>query len=170
MIGMPKKDAHLAYIYASEPRTRFMELWLCEIYERMKVYKLFSRTKISKLFFRQRWKECKNWDYFGNSIIPSLIQELPSKDITVVDREKVGIFPEYRSSLYTSDIAPEELYRKFYFSDSSDFNIDAVIAHNKGVIMLHNSWTPEEFKRMSEQEFLRTRVPLAQMLQHILYS
>ena len=41
--------------------------------------------------------------------------------------------------------------------------------HNcKGILMLHNSWTPLKYKKMSEEEFLHQDIMLAHLLRRIL--
>ncbi len=58
-----------------------------------------------------------------------------------------------------------KIYKNFYFyNDYSDF----ALKDNGGIILLHNSWTPKEFKLMSKEEFLKINNTLANILQKIL--
>lgn len=154
MIGIPKTDAHLAFISTDSPKTIFMALWLKEIYKRVKIYNFLSRHKLLRKCRRKKWKQCENWDYFGNAIIPRLIQSLPEQEITVIDRDKVGAFPEYSNILVSTDnIDKAKLYERFWFERHEDFDADDVIKHNSGIIMLHNSWTPTRIKSLNEKAF-----------------
>lgn len=168
MIGIPKKDAHLAFISANYKKQKFISLWLDEIYKRVAIYKILSYSKLLKKCFKNKWKQCENWDYFGNAIISRLIQSLPESEITIIDRDSIGAFPEHLSYLNIVNIEKIKLYRDFYFDNHSDFTVDNILEHNKGIIMLHNSWTPTEFKSLSEKDFLKTNTLLAQLLKKLL--
>lgn len=168
MIGIPNKDAHLAFISASASHQKFISLWLGEIYKRVKIYKILSCSKLLQKCLKKQWKCCANWDYFGNAIISPLIQSLPSSEINIIDRDTIGAFPEHLSKLNKNNIEKEKLYRDFYFRPSSDFNADDVLENNNGIILLHNSWTPAKFKNLSAEDFLQTNIPLAQILRKLL--
>ena len=40
--------------------------------------------------------------------------------------------------------------------------------NTKGIIMLHNSWTPDIYKKMSEEEFLKTDNTLSNLFKELL--
>jgi len=52
----------------------------------------------------------------------------------------------------------------FYFSPG---NPKKIIDNNHGIILLHNSWTPNKYKKMSEEEFLKQDILLAHLLRKI---
>lgn len=56
-------------------------------------------------------------------------------------------------------------YQSFYFEN--DF-CDEVMRDTKGIILLHNSWTPQDFLTMSEKEFLAQNNTLSNVLKKIL--
>lgn len=74
----------------------------------------------------------------------------------------MNAFPEFKWA--GSEANPRASYQVFYFQENG---LD-VLADNSGLILLHNSWTPEPYKRMSEDEFLRQDVSLAQLFKQVL--
>ena len=56
-------------------------------------------------------------------------------------------------------------YQLFYFSKKKPLKI---INSVKGIILLHNSWTPLKYKTMTEQEFLREDILLSKLLKKLL--
>jgi hypothetical protein len=56
-------------------------------------------------------------------------------------------------------------YKMFYFSPG---NPNKIIDNSQGIIMLHNTWTPYKYKKMSEEEFLKQNILLAHLLRKIL--
>lgn len=95
-----------------------------------------------------------------------LLRSLHEREITIIDRDLVGAFPEHLFGRNINNIEKIELYRDFYFNSRLGFMVDEILERNKGIIMLHNSWTPEEFKFLSEKDFLETKVLLAQLLKN----
>ena len=52
-------------------------------------------------------------------------------------------------------------YINFYFeNDLSEY----ILKDNCGIICLHNSWTPDKYKKMTEKEFLKTNKTLSSIL------
>ena len=56
-------------------------------------------------------------------------------------------------------------YRKYWFEPGG---IDDVLSRCAGLLMLHNSFTPERIRAMSAEEFLVTDTRLARLLRHLL--
>ena len=60
----------------------------------------------------------------------------------------------------------EEKHWKFWFDDSID--IKEVFRPNQIVIGLHNSWTPEWYKELSEKDVLENKSLLSRTLKCLL--
>ena len=58
-----------------------------------------------------------------------------------------------------------ENYQNFYFEN--DYSQD-VIKNTKGIILLHNSWTPQPFLQMNKEEFLNRNNTLSNVLKKVL--
>ena len=58
-----------------------------------------------------------------------------------------------------------DAYQKYWFEPGE---VDDVLARTAGLIMLHNSFTPERFRAMSAEEFIATDTRLARLLRCLL--
>ena len=60
---------------------------------------------------------------------------------------------------------PVKRYKQFYFTnDYSEY----VLNNTKGLLLLHNSWTPKKFRQMTKEEFLTQNNTLAKIFKTIL--
>ena len=56
-------------------------------------------------------------------------------------------------------------YQKFYFSKGK---AEKLLNFSKGIILLHNSWTPIKYKNMSEEKFLHLDIMISEFFRLIL--
>ena len=100
----------------------------------------------------------------GNGIIDNLVYNISGKQFFHIDSNKANVFPEF-NYFKNDSIHPIQKYKLFYFE-----NIDPqiILNYTKGLIFLHNSWTPLEYKNMSEKEFLKHDILLSKLLSHLL--
>jgi hypothetical protein len=99
--------------------------------------------------------ELENWDYLGNKVVNSNLTR--NQNFFMIDRDAIQALPENR---YCKDIPSlEERYRKFYFDNT--ISAQTVLDNNQGILCLHNSWTPEKYRQMSINEFLKQDITLA---------
>ncbi len=158
---------HICFINANK-NSIILDKWLKNIKRRVKLYKkAFKYGKLSKyylkIFKNKFYKKLTNWSYLGNDIINPIISRIDDLKIySPIDRNDLGCMPELLiGSKYNSAV---KNYREFYFnSDNSDF----VFAVNKGVILLHNSWTPDNYKKMTKHQFLNSKTTLANIFNKI---
>lgn len=116
---------------------------------------------VEKFLHTELFLRMKRWNYFGNDILRKLL--VNKKNFFSIDRIKIKALPE---EIYKDKINnPEENYRNFYFRN--DYSKD-VLNNTKGIILLHNSWTPEKYKKMSKEEFLNQNTTLSNILKTIL--
>ena len=102
----------------------------------------------------------------GNRILKRLLKTKNKAVFNKINSDEILCFPEikYKLSNNINTSAPEN-YANFYFkNDYSDF----ALQENKGVILLHNSWTPEKYREMTKEEFLAANNTLANILRKIL--
>ena len=60
---------------------------------------------------------------------------------------------------------PGEDYFHFYFDDESHIELEETISRIKfGVVLLHNSWTPEAYKKASRETILQDQKLLSRLL------
>ena len=147
--GVPdRKAVHLAAIY-SKPHARNMKLWIEYIRDRVQKSKS-SRKKI--------------WDYLGNSFIDVYLKAFPNEikmtDCTEVMPERC-MMQEYMMRGYSYPTI--QCYGDFYFFQKLHLSdIDS------SMLLLHNSWTPPVFKKMSREDFMRCNCTLANILREAL--
>lgn len=99
------------------------------------------------------------WAYLGNSFVNPYCK-LHIDDIGIWDVYDEKCMPE----LKIAGVTHQEKYREFYFKSRHKLkDIDT-----KSLIMLHNSWTPVEYKSLSEEEFMKTGCTLANILTEVL--
>jgi hypothetical protein len=85
--------------------------------------------------------------------------------LIMLDRLKYGFIPEI--FYFTSkSMMSEEKYLKFWFDNSID--LKDVFKPNQLVIGLHNSWTPQWYKELSEKEVLENGSLLSRTLKCLL--
>ena len=166
MFGNPKEknEINIGFIYAKKS-SKIIKEWALEIPNRVKKLRNIQRLKlIFKLFNKEEYKETKHWGYVGNKILDSLIKDASNDDFFVFDKYNLNIFLE---NDIVEQKSPEKRYVDFYFKD---YNYSYSLKSNKGVICLHNSWTPEKIKYMNEKEFLNSNITLSNLLKEVLYK
>ena len=90
------------------------------------------------------------------------------EEFCVIDREETLCFPELDKQNFDSSADEMNAYRRFWFTNGNDEQKWETLKKNKGVIMLHNSWTPEKYKKMPAEEFLNSDCFLAKYLRYLL--
>ena len=124
--GYPAQSSvHLAWISA-EKHAKLLQHWVSQ-----------CAKKINSL--TQADMEAPNfWSYLGNSITNPYIQSHPN-EIEIKDAIKAGCTPE----LKISSPSPLQAYIDFYFKKS--LHLQDI---NSPVLLLHNSWTPPEYRTL----------------------
>ena len=85
--------------------------------------------------------------------------------LAMLDRLEYGFVSE---ALYFTSrrMTPEEKYWKFWFDNHIDIN--KVFRSNQMVIGLHNSWTHQWYKELSQKDVLENEALLSRTLKHLL--
>ena len=68
----------------------------------------------------------------------------------------------YKNPLNLSD---RQRYIEFYFKKR---NPEIILNNSKEIILLHNSWTPIEYKKMKEKEFLKQDILMSFLIKKVL--
>ena len=125
------------------PGATLMRLWLD--YIREKIWNLTPETQIT-------------WDFLGNKFVNPYLGKY---------REEVNIFdvnptlPEQK--LYAQLGNSIKAYVEFYFNQNLH-----LAAMNTDLLLLHNSWTPADFKKFSPQEVLNCDCTMSNILMEAL--
>lgn len=150
--GQPASfSIHLAVLYCKKPNNPILSGWRIEAQKRLK-----------------NIPEKYDWSYFGNAIINPLLKADNHKNSFIVDREMSANILEM--VVFNND--PHQAitnYKNFYFSENLGFNKNVLSLAKFGVISLHNSWTPPQYRAIKDKkEFLTLSVPIAGMLDYVL--
>lgn len=165
LFGPSTGGQNIGFIYAKKNST-ILAAWLRGIIQNVRSYK---RLLCTKKYFGHEFLNTNNlrisypWNYLGNSIIDPLVKHASGREYRRVDRDRLYVMPEL---LYNKDFKTSgEMYQHYYFEKGSP---DDLLEKSGGIIMLHNSWTPPEFKRMSAEQFLQQDILLSKLLATLL--
>lgn len=162
MFGSSKKDIYYTgFIYASNNST-ILKIWLDGIIELIRIYKhnLFLLHIFPINYFYNSFKQLLTWNYLSNGIINEIIKNTSKKSFKLIERDEAYALPD----MFLPK-EPYENYRDFYFTSRDP---EPVLKNCKGVLLLHNSWTMNNYKQMSEKEFLQQDLMLAKLLSRLL--
>ena len=167
MIGRPKTDGVIygAFIYAAKPNTDFIKDWYAELPGRIRKYRLLVKYPILRKIYKKQWRAAENWDYCVNAIIDDLGKRYHEPAFVCLDRDDIHALPEYESIMAKQISEKDMLYREFWFKNG---DVQDILKNTGGIILLHNSWTPPEYRKMDKQTFLSQPILLAKLLQKVL--
>lgn len=165
MIGTDA-GVHGAFIYAASPKANLISTWLEEIISHVAKYRKWAGSWLWKHLCRKEYKRVMRWDYFLNAIINPLLHKYSEAELYVIDRDIIGAFPELKFANAKDAVSA---YKDFYFNPNFKMSPDDIKkVANGGIILLHNSWTPEFYKKMSREEFLAQDIVMARLLAALL--
>ena len=145
--GQPNsKGFHVAVIKNDNPSNPVAQAWFSEVKKRIE-------NKPSTI----------TWAYMANEPLSQIFKnEKYYSDYLILDRSDFGNVQE---SIYLKG-DPIFCYLNFWFNEKLNFNVGDVISENHlGVISLHNSWTPKDYKLKSDiSEFYNENLLLSKVL------
>ncbi|WP_086239066.1 glycosyltransferase family 32 protein [Campylobacter devanensis] len=146
---------HIA-VLSSIKNSMIASHWMKECQSRINKYKeLKEKGALTK--------DLEVYYYLGNGPINDLLNQVDSSKAVTLDRLKIFAVPECNFYPKLDGISA---YKHFYFKEN---NVKYLVDHCK-IILLHNSWTPLEFKNMSKNDFLQTNCTLSNILRYALYK
>lgn len=150
-----------AYIHAARPEAKLISEWYRQLLPRIERSRQMNASRLRWWLDRRTRKAVCRWGYFENDILDPLTARLALPDYAGIDKDEVGAFPEETLLADGAAQSPFDAYVRYWFSPG---DADAALKDCAGLIMLHNSWTPEAFRKMSAKEFLSTDTRLANLL------
>lgn len=150
--GRPNTNAiHLAVLYCAKPNNPILTEWR----------KTAQKRLINK-------PDQYPWHYFGNGIINPLFNKSEYKDsFYIIDRTQSGNILE--SVAFPNSQDPIADYKKFYFDEKFEFQHNILEKVTCGVVSLHNSWSPQEYKNLYDKDiFFSKSAPIVKLLSYVL--
>ena len=158
-----RKIQYIAFIYSIKNSTLLNE-WLNQIIINVKTYKSILYNKNNTINWKKSFEKVRSNFFLGYSIIDTLLKNITDKKYFRLDAKRMNIFPE-RTLFNNNNTNYEHLYVEFYFKKREP---QIILKNNVSLILLHNSWTPLKYKRMSEYEFLKQDILLSKLLSKLL--
>jgi len=162
-----RQDGHLvhyaAYINAAKPEAKFLVDWHRALVPRVAKAERFRSNWFLRTFRRQEWKLIRRWNYCVNAIIDPMADTADPKDYAWIDKNVLFAVPE--EELMSTGLNAVEAYQKYWFEPGGT---DDVMNRCAGIIMLHNSFTPDRIRAMSADAFLKTDTRLAALLKRLI--
>ena len=159
-------DGHLvhyaAFINAVKPQCRFLCDWHRELLPRVKKAEAFRSSWLKRFLHHQEWKLIRRWNYCVNAIIDPLSDTADPKDYAYIDKNEIAAVPE--EALMAKGLSAADAYREYWFKPG---DTEDPLKRCAGIIMLHNSFTPDVYRAMDEQAFLATDTRLAALLKKL---
>ncbi|GAB7141180.1 hypothetical protein RsTz2092_11450 [Deferribacterales bacterium RsTz2092] len=163
---------HIGFIVA-KPNAEVLCKWEYGIKKRIATYKNYQNNPVKKLLYpilRKRYLgKMERWNYLGNGILGYILRDADENHFHSVDRLAIRALPEvnWAQENAISYDDPIKVYIEFYFENElSDYVLNATAGG--GVVYLHNSWTPEKYRKMSKNNFLKQNFTLANILKKLL--
>lgn len=160
---------HIGFIVA-EKNAKILTYWQKNIFKNLKLAQLFYNENTApwiKFLLRKLYShKFLTWDCLGNGIINKKLRTRNKKIFYKINRDEIYALPEviYKKKHNLQNSLTEN-YIDFYFNSN---HAKEVLQNNKGIISLHNSWTPKEYKQMSKEEFLKCKNTLSDLYIYIL--
>jgi hypothetical protein len=139
------RENSVGYLNAKEPNEDFFTTWAA-----------FQDWKLNRL--PNMSKDVSPWNVMGNAFTDYYLKE--HKEIVLGNREKT--FPE--TYMINGNIPRPAKYQKFYFG--SNFTLNDV-KEKTNMLMLHNSWTPDWYKKLSKEQALLQKCTLSNILREL---
>lgn len=169
---------HLGFIYA-KPDAQKLFLWEKAIHQRLKWYRILNHTckplrEIIRIFNKEYINNTKAWNSLGNGLLNPLLDNTNTKEFLSLSVSEYHVMPEYEmSSLEKWKIEDTNrmfakdkiIFKKFYLeNDYSEY----ILNTSKGIILLHNSRVPKEYKELAEEDFLKLDNTLSNIFKKLL--
>ena len=145
MIGDPiKRSNTIGYLHADKPHSELFEKW-AEYQD-----KIISNPQNLRHI----------WSIMGNDFTDKYV--FNHEDVTICSVH--SCWPE--TYMISDDVVRQEKYQRFYFESS--YHLSDILYTN--MLMLHNSWTPDWYKKLSADEVLNRKCTMSNILKEVLVN
>lgn len=149
--GMPKLNSiHVAALKVGGPENAVARLWVDEI----------------RLRLKEDLTRCRP-TYLANHIIEPYIRKTGGHDFRIIDRFASGAIPEAKECFVKAD--QRKNYIDFWFGEEAPESFSSLISRaSHGILLLHNSWTPADYKNLDLEAFNSDSSFMSRFLKNIL--
>ena len=164
---------HIACLAAPQGDA-FVEHWYRLNRRRIEWHKWYQRTAPR---YAQIWQRIKRsnrfgpgqgffmrWDYFGNAPLKVVVKHNPNCRV-MLDRVALKALPEVA---VFPQLDGKAAYESLYYDRQFGDRLIQEANQGCGIVILHNGWTPKWVKKMTEDEFMSSGLPLAKLIGTIL--
>ena len=157
-----------AFFAAVKPGAELMERWYGELVGRVAEFRFYRASLLRRLFRRKRWRRVRRWDFVLNDIVDRMLPDFGPAQVAVHDEEELHAHPETAFGQGLGSRKSRDVYADYWFSAPQPGDADVMAWATGGMVMLHNSWTPPEFRAMDETSFLATGCRLSKLIKEVL--
>lgn len=161
---------HLGFIYAQK-HSKILKSWVAKVKEKL----IWDRTNllcrplrnILRIFNPKKVQKMMKWDVLGNGLLNQHLMNAEPKEYISLCNGNYDYMPECKFANTNNLIFKknEIMFQNFYIeNDYSDYVLD----NSRGIVLLHNSWMPNKYKKLSEKEFLKLNNTLSNLLKKLL--
>ncbi len=147
----------------AKKHSKILKKWKKQIKHKLFLYKYFFNFCF--IHYPYIANKMMRFDYLSYSILKELFQTKNKKILNNISIDESKTYPEIlwerstRKTIFKN--APMDLYNHFYINNNF---IDFAAENNDGIIILHNSWMPKEYKKMKSEELLKKNNTLTSIL------
>ena len=157
------KSQYIGFIYGSI-KSSLLKIWLKQIIKKVKFYKYILSKEKNTTKWLNSWKKKRSYFYLGYNIINPLLKNITGNKYFRLDVSKVNVFPE-RKFFKNSSLDYSKQFELFYFQKRDP---QIILNDSLDIIMLHNSWVPLKYKKMTEKEFINEDILLSKLLSKLI--
>lgn len=151
----------------AKKHSKILKKWIKGIKWNLFIYKhLFD---FYFMHFPSKASEMMNWDYLSDQILNKLYK---TKNKKLLNNIRIADSKTYLENLWDKECnrskfkdCVTERYNHFYINN--DFS-DYANKNEQGLIILHNSWMPREYAKLTKEQVLAKNNTLAKIFQRVL--
>ena len=150
----------------AKKHSKILRKWIRNIKKRVWIYKHFFKF----IFVHNPYKASKmmDWDYLSDGITKKLFKTKNKKIFNNISIKESKTYPELlweknsgRTIFKNNHV---DLYNHFYINNNF---FDFFEKNNNGLVILHNSWMPKEYKTLDRTQIFEKNNTLAKILQDL---
>lgn len=151
----------------AKKHSKILKYWIKNIKRRVWIYKHFFNF----IFEHDPYKASKmmDWDYLSDEITKKLFKTKNKNVLNNISIRESKTYPEFlwekNSGRTIFKNSPMDLYNHFYINNNFYVFFEK---NNNGLVILHNSWMPKEYKTLSSAQIFEKNNTLSEIFKKAL--